>query len=182
MHGLLSLLLTALAIVPVVLASQTHAYYPTATGDRWEYESSIRGRFSNEVLSVEDSAARIRSTDASGRTTEFDVEVRGDSILLRPGSAAAGLLVDFSTPLGSSYIGSAGPSSEIVTFKAEHERLELSGIVFEHVREYEHRAAAGVTYTSYYARGIGLVGMRWESGPSVHLVSADVGGRTVTRD
>jgi hypothetical protein len=182
MHRLLSLLLTSLATVPVVHASQSHAYYPIATGDSWEYESSIRGRFSNEVLSVEGSVARIRSTNASGRTTEFDVEVRGDSVLLRPGSETAGLLVDFGAPLGSSYIGSAGPSAEIITFKAEHERLELSGIVFEHVREYQHRAEAGVTYTSYYAQGIGLVGMRWDSGPSVHLVSADVGGRSVTRE
>src|SRR5690606_24791853 len=117
MHGLLSLLLTALATVPVVRATQSHTYYPTVTGDRWEYESSIRGRYSNEVLSVVGSVARIRSTDASGRTTEFDVEVRGDSVLLRPGGEAARLLVDFSAPLGSSYIGSAGPSSEIITFK-----------------------------------------------------------------
>jgi hypothetical protein len=172
----------ALAIVPVERTSQSHAYYPIATGDRWEYESSIRGRFTNEVLSVDGAVARIRSTDASGRTTELSVEVRGDSVLLRPGSEAPRLLVDFSAPLGSSYIGSAGPSSELITFKAEHERLELSGIVFAQVREYQHKAEAGVTYTSYYARGIGLVGMRWESGPSVHLVSADVGGRTVTRE
>jgi hypothetical protein len=172
-------IMVALAIAPFQHSPPTHAYYPAAAGDRWEYESTVRGRFTNEVLSVDGPISRVRSVDASGRVSHLDVEVRGDSVLLRRDGQNARLLVDFGVALGDSYMGSAGPSAEVVSFQAEHESLELGGLVLQNVREYQHRPESGVGYTSYYARGVGLVGMQWESGISVQLVAAEVGGKSI---
>lgn len=178
----LSGLIVMLASTPGLPHLPTHDYYPVNAGDRWEYESSARGRFSNEVLSVEESVARVRSIDAGGRVSQYDVEIRGDSIMLRPDGQNIRLLVDFGVPLGGSFIGSAGPNAETVAFRAEHDSLVFSGLVLRNVREYQHRPEVGGHYTSYYARGFGLVAIRWDSGMSVRLVAAEVGGRSIGRE
>jgi hypothetical protein len=173
MPGLVAM---ALAVVPVPPGPAFHEFYPVNVGDRWDYESSARGPFSNEVVSFDGSAYRVRSTDASGRVSHFDVELRGDSVLLRLDQQDSRLLVDFGLPLGGSFIGSAGAAAEIVTFTAEHESFAVSDRTFALVREYRHEGEGGLVYSSFYARGIGLVSMQWASGMSVHLVAADVAG------
>lgn len=159
--------------------SGVHEFYPVHVGDRWEYESSVRGRFSNEVVSFDGSTYSVRSIDASGRVTHYGVEVRGDSVLHRRDQHEARLLVDFGAPLGGSFSAAVGQGVEIVTFAAEHEAFEVSGRTFAQVREYQHKGDSGLVYSSYYARGIGLVGMQWASGTSVRLLGAEVAGQRV---
>jgi hypothetical protein len=170
------------AIALALLASPdsvSHEFYPVHVGDRWDYESSQRGRFSNEVVSFDGSIYSVRSTDASGRVTHFGVEVRGDSVILQPDRQDERLLVDFGAPLGGSFIASAGSAAEIVTFMAEHENFEVLGRTFSRVREYRHKGEAGLEYSSYFAEGIGLVGMQWTSGVAVRLLGAHVARKSV---
>lgn len=158
-----------------------HAYYPMHVGDVWVYESTARGEFRNEVVDASPLEGgmryRVRSTDASGRVHYLRVRIDKDRIFSSPESGPEQLLVDFGVPLKASFETGAAR----VEHRAFHDTLSLPGGTFRDVREYRHVPASGPEYSSYYARGIGVVAMVWsESGPQVRLLQATVAGTVLT--
>jgi hypothetical protein len=166
------------------LSAQTgggHEFYPLHVGDAWSYQSSARGVFVNEIVDMADvegtTQYRVRSTDASGRTHHYRIRVHEGRVFHTPPSADEHLFLDFTVPPGGSFDVPRGQAAGTVTYRAFHDKIALGGSVYRHVREYHH-ADAG--FSSFYARGIGLVGMTWsEGGAAVHLLHADVGGRVL---
>lgn len=165
-------------ITPQDLAD-ARAFYPTQTGDTWTYESSVRGRFSNQVVDsvLRDGAAvfRIRSTDAAGREQMFFARHHGSQLYQGPREESMTLLADFSLEAGAS--SSTRPGGAVVTLKARHESLDVFGHRFPDVAEVHVASTTGGGLTYYFARGIGLVGMAHDdSAHRVRLVTATVGG------
>jgi hypothetical protein len=160
-------------------AGEAWAFYPTQPGDTWTYESSLRGRFTNEVVDpvLRDGPPvfRIRSTDAAGREQMFFGRHDGSRLYQGPREESMTLLADFSLEAGAS--SSTRPGGAAVTLKARHESLDVFGHRFPDVAEVHVALHAGSGLTYYFARGIGLVGMRSDdSALRVRLVTATVGG------
>jgi hypothetical protein len=182
---LLTIVVTALtsmlaASPPQPPAPAGHAYYPMNIGDVWVYESTARGEFRNEVVesSPVDGAMRyrVRSTDASSRTHHLSVRFEGERVFSAPESGAEQLLVDFGVALKQSFKTAQGAAT--VEYRAHHDTIDLPGGTYRDVREYRHLPSSGPEYSSYYARGIGLVAMVWsEPGPRVRLIEASIAGK-----
>jgi len=158
------------------------AFYPTQPGDTWTYESSVPGRFTNQVVDsvLRDGAPvfRIRSTDAAGREQMVFARHHGSQLYQGPREESMTLLADFSLEAGAS--SSTQPGGAVVTLEARHESLDVFGHRFQDVAEVHVALHAGSGFTYYFARGIGLVGMRSDdSAHRVWLVTATVGGETI---
>jgi carboxyl-terminal processing protease len=161
-------------------------FYPMAVGDRWTYVSTLRGEFTNEVVGTERIDGRVHfrveSVDAGGRTTAHAVRRDGPVVHQRPNGGEERVFVDFGVPVGGSFETVQGEHRTRVLFAARHDTLRLGGAQFHDVREYVHSPDGGEEYRSYFARGIGLVGMQWTtSRHTVRLTHAVVGGRTAFR-
>jgi C-terminal processing protease CtpA/Prc len=158
-------------------------YYPAGIGDRWTYESTMRGRFTSVV---EDTVrldglryARVASTDAEDVTRHLLVRHDGDRAFQRIGAGADALFVDFGVERGGSFRAGSGASAVTVTFTAEHDTLTVLGRRYRDVRVYRS-AGAGGSWDTYFARGIGIVGTEFgAAGPRSRLVAAEVGGEAV---
>jgi len=165
--------------------SEAREFYPTDPGDQWTYESSVRGRFTNQVadslLDGESVVFRIISTDASGREQTFMVRQEGSRLYLGPDRESLALLSDFGLGVGASTPTRWGTQEAILTIAGRHDTLEVFGTRFDEVVEVRIAPAAGGALTYYFARGTGMVGM--ESGhpdARVRLVKATVSGRTIS--
>jgi hypothetical protein len=183
--GLGPLLLTLALPLPLrAQQSPSHEFYPTHVGDTWSYDSSVRGAFVNTVV---DSAAaggtvsyRVRSTDAAGRMQHYHIRHLDGRVLLTPPGGEEHLFIDFSVPLNDSFTVEHGQAAGRVTYRAYHESIHLLGAEHRAVREYLHHAPGGRGFSSYYARGIGLVAMVWvDPGTTVRLRRAEVAGMAV---
>jgi hypothetical protein len=164
--------------------TDAQAYYPIEPGNTWTYESSIRGRFTNQVVdslvSQESVIFRVRSTDSSGRHQMLMVRHDGSRLYLGAGVESLALISDFGLEVGASTPTLMGTQDAILTLAARHESLSVYGIQFDDVVEVHiaPRRGGGVTY--YFARGVGLVGMESASPAfEVRLVHATVSGRTI---
>lgn len=186
---MLSAALFVTAVISALVASPWqpgapagHAYYPMNVGDVWVYDSSARGEFRNEVVDASRADGRmryrVRSTDAAGRVHYLSVRVDDERVFSSPEPGSEHMLVDFGAALKESFETTQGAAAVRVEYRAFHDTLSLSGGTYRDVREYRHRPSSGPDYSSYYARGIGLVAMVWsEPGPRVHLLQATVGGK-----
>jgi hypothetical protein len=166
------------------LLGEAREFYPTGPGDTWTYESSVRGRFTNQVagsIPGEGSGAyRIRSTESSGREHTFMVLQDGSRLYVGPDLESLSLLADFSLEVGSSSLMRLGTQEATLTLAGRHDTLDVFGTRFEDVVEIHIAPAAGGTRIYYFARGIGMVGMQSEGqSDRVRLATATVGGRTV---
>lgn len=183
MHHAAALLVLALG--PSSLAANdpgiSRDYYPTAIGDRWTYESSVRGRFTNEVVDtvrIEDRLYdRVASTDAVGDTRYFHVRHEGGRVYHRVGNSPEALFMDFTVAEGGSFRTSTDRSGSTVIFTAEHDSLTVQGAPYARVRVYRNTGPGGA-FDVYFARGIGIVAnvSVGGSGPRSRLVEARVGG------
>jgi C-terminal processing protease CtpA/Prc len=187
MHHAAALLFLALAPSPLVDPDPavSHDYYPTAIGDRWTYESSMRGRFTNEVVDtvrIDDGVYyRVASTDAAGDARYFHVRHEAGRVYHRVGTSPETLFMDFTVGAGGSFRTSADRSGSTVTFTAEHDTLTVLGTPYRHVRVYRTTAPGG-PFDVYFARGIGIVGnvSAGGSGLRSRLVEARVAGADIS--
>jgi carboxyl-terminal processing protease len=158
-------------------------FYPMEVGDQWIYESTLRGEFTNEIVGTQRIDGRVHyqveSVGADGRTNRHSVRRDGPVVHHRTARGEEWVLVDLGVPVGGSFEAMQGGHRTRVVFAARHETLRLGGAEFRDVREYVHSPDGGEEYSSYFARGIGLVGMQWSaSRHTVRLTHAVVGGRT----
>jgi hypothetical protein len=161
-----------------------HAYYPLDIGDRWTYESALRGRFTNEV---EDTVRiegvlhhRVASADAGGGRTHFHTRIEGGRVYHRAPAGADLLVVDLSLAPGESFRSSDGPAATTVTFLSEHDTLTVLGTPYRDVRVYRNQGPGGL-HDIHVVRGIGIVGMtRADGGVLSRLLEARVGGQPFT--
>lgn len=165
-------------------AVQAHEFYPLAPGNKWTYQSSVRGEFVNEVVG-HDSRARpprytVQSTDRNGRIDTMFVTHDNGRIYQEASRSGRSLLVDFSVEEGASFNADRGRSEVIVTYRNFHPMLTLMGAEYHDVREYRHTINGEFASTSYFAKGIGLVGLVSADGrQATRLLSAEVGGRRI---
>jgi len=164
-------------------ADSSSDFYPMQVGDQWTYVSNLRGEFTNEVVGAEQIDGylhyRVESVDASGRRTGHAVRRDGPVVHHRSTAGGERVFIDFGVPVGGSFESVQGEHRMIVRFAARHDTVRLSGTEFRDVREYAHSPDGGEEFRSFFARGIGLVGMHWPaSRHTVRLTHAVVGGRT----
>jgi len=159
-------------------------FYPTGPGDTWTYESSVRGRFANQVAdSILDGKSvvfRIVSTDAAGQEQTLLVRQEGSRLYLGPNQGSLALISDFGLEAGASAPTRWGTQEAVLTIAGRHDALEVFGTRFNDVVEVHIVPANGGGLTYYFARGIGMVGMESNHPDArVRLVTATVNGRTI---
>jgi hypothetical protein len=169
------------------LTSDAREFYPTRPGDTWTYESSVRGRFTNQVtdsmLSDGFVIYRIASTDAAGREQTLMARQDGPRLYLGPSPESLALLSDFSLELGASTPTKWGMQVGTVAIAGRHATLDVFGTRFDDVVEVHIAPSAGAGLTYYFAFGIGMVGMESDHPRArVRLVTATVNGITVRAD
>jgi C-terminal processing protease CtpA/Prc len=178
---------TAAVLVSVLqggaAAAQSRDYYPTAPGDRWVYESAVRGIFTNQVMDSTvaggSTLIHMASTDAQRGRQILEIRHDGGRVWHRIGNGAEFVFADFTVPVGEAFIVVQGTAETEVTHIAYHDTLTVLGNTFRRVREYRHVGEGRPTFHTYFARDLGLVGMTWPELPQqTRLLRASVGGTT----
>lgn len=169
-----------LVVAPRMPSDSPAEFYPMQVGNRWTYESSIRGRFVNEVVSRDASGGmttyRIASTDSRGRVQTIIVRFVDGKVYQGAEGGPEVLLLDLGVEAGGTFAAAESPRRVEVTYRGFHETHDVLGTVYRDVREYFHDVPGGMSSTSYFARGVGLVGII-ASQFNTRLVEAELAGR-----
>ncbi len=161
-------------------------YFPLQIGNKWYYESTLGYSHTIEII---DTARingqlyfKIERKDDRGRTGSYYARYTNEKIYQKFNESEEILFIDLAAPFNESYTAHQGHIQTLVTRKTIHDKITISGNEFENVIESYHQLPDQNNYTSYYARGIGVVSLIWDrENQEVKLVRARIDGKTVFR-